>query len=223
MEEIIGKEIGIYKVLSKCNYKSKDGHKLYHVKCNICGWETDMRKERILVPSKCKHILKDGHYITNSKHRNGRLAKIYNNMIDRCYDYKNKDYRFYGAKGIRVYEDWKNNFLAFEKWAISNGYNDDLTIDRINASKDYCPENCRWVTKNYNSKYKTTTKLITVNGIAHTGREWAKICEIGTNAINRMLRKNSEELVIQFIQARLKDKTLTNNGNQNWLSVYCIE
>ena len=76
-----------------------------------------------------------------------RLYSIWKNMKKRCYSSKNNDYRYYGGKGIRICEDWKNDFASFHNWAMENGYSDVLTIDRKDNEKGYSPDNCRWVTR----------------------------------------------------------------------------
>lgn len=80
-----------------------------------------------------------------------RLYRIWNSMHRRCYDKKQRSYQWYGLRGINVCNDWKD-FNNFRLWAISNGYNNSLTIDRLHPYKDYCPENCVWVTKEENSR-----------------------------------------------------------------------
>ena len=68
-------------------------------------------------------------------------------MKQRCYN-KNKDnYKWYGGRGISVCDEWLNNFMSFYDWSINNGYKDGLKIDRIDVNKNYCPENCRFITQ----------------------------------------------------------------------------
>lgn len=80
-----------------------------------------------------------------------RLHQTYYNMIRRCYNPNTSSAKHYYEKGITVCEEWKD-YAVFKEWALNNGYNDELTIDRIDPDKNYCPENCRWVSKSENSR-----------------------------------------------------------------------
>lgn len=77
---------------------------------------------------------------------NKRLYNIYRNMKQRCHNPKAHQYKDYGERGIYVCDEWKNSFSSFVKWALNNGYEDGLTIDRINNNAGYCPNNCRFTT-----------------------------------------------------------------------------
>lgn len=84
-----------------------------------------------------------------------RLKNIWYCMNRRCHhpapsDYKNGIERCYHGKGISVCEAWRNSFYNFMAWAIMNGYEDNLTIDRINPDGDYTPQNCRWISLHEN-------------------------------------------------------------------------
>lgn len=88
-----------------------------------------------------------------------RLYAIYSGMKSRCYDENWALYRHYGGKGIRVCEEWRDSYVAFRTWAMSSGYRDDLTIDRIDNHGDYSPENCRWVTPTAQLKNRSTCRM----------------------------------------------------------------
>lgn len=95
---------------------------------------------------------KDHHSYKHGQSLNGthtRLWGIWQGMLVRTTNPRHKDYKYYGAKGISVCKEWKNS-VTFFKWSIENGYTDKLTIDRIEGDKNYCPENCRWITQRDN-------------------------------------------------------------------------
>lgn len=179
---------------------AKDGHRLLDLKCVSCGFT--YRKVRANSIS----------YLTKScVHTNGnmthwvskRLRAIFNGMLCRCYNSNLKTYKHYGAKGIEVCDEWKNNPQSFNNWAVQNGYREDLSIDRIDSKKGYSPENCRWVSLKDNAKWKSTTSLITVKGITDSGRGWAKRLKLNINYINRYIREYGYDAGISFIEKRI--------------------
>ena len=117
-----------------------------------------------------------------NSNKNRRLYSIWNAMKQRCYNPNKQGYKYYGARGIKVCEEWINDFNTFAQWAMINGYQEDAqaymcTLDRIDYNGDYCPSNCRFVdmTIQNNNKRKFEGKIFEYGGEAHTLKEWAKI------------------------------------------------
>ena len=141
-------------------------------------------------------------------------------MKRRCYDPRNKSYRWYGEKGIGICDEWLNDPQTFEVWAASNGYNENMTIDRKDENLDYCPENCRWISRVDNARYKSTTSYINVDGDIHSGKEWSKILGLGINTINKYVRKYGLDNTIKFIKKYLENPVLELEHGQSYYSMY---
>lgn len=126
-----------------------------------------------------------------------RLYRIWHGMKARCFRTTDQNYCRYGGRGITVCNEWKTDFKAFYDWAISHGYADDLTIDRIDNDGDYCPENCRWVGAKTQCNNKSTNTRLTANGETHTVAEWAEILNTNDTTISaRISRGWPEEKII---------------------------
>ena len=104
---------------------------------------------------------------------NTRLFSIWTNMHTRCHNKNNAKYKNYGARGIRICSEWEKDFMSFYDWSMENGYDDELTIDRVNNDGDYEPSNCRWVTQKIQQNNRTSNRLITHNGKTQTMQQWA--------------------------------------------------
>ena len=227
-EKFVGQTVNGYEIQYVCDYKNYDGHKMYHGKCVHCGKEFERRKQDFLKDSnekdQCRHVTWAGPIcIYSDLIVNERLRKTFSGMCTRCYDKTDKSYRWYGAKGITVCEKWLHRPDLFEKWAYENGYEDTLTIDRMDETKGYYPENCRWISREDNAKYKSTTNLYTIGNETHTGKDWAKVLDLGPNTINKFFREYPHEQVVEFIKRRKIDPTKTRKSKQTWMEVYGLE
>ena len=116
-----------------------------------------------------------------------RILGILNGMNTRCYNKGHKDYPKYGGNGITVCDEWqgKDGKQRFYEWAMSNGYRDDLTIDRIDGTKGYSPDNCRWATISEQNRNRATCHYIEYNGEVKTLKEWADIAGLRKDTFRR--------------------------------------
>ena len=120
-----------------------------------------------------------------------RLHRIWHSMYCRCYYPTTNQYKNYGGKGIKVCEEWKHieGFVNFYNWAKKNGYEENLTLDRIDNNKDYCPSNCRWITPKQQSNHRTNNVYYTFNGETKTSKQWCEIFNISqTTLLDRLKR-----------------------------------
>lgn len=113
----------------------------------------------------------------NYKHglKNTRLYRIWLQIKNRCFNSNTDRYRDYGARGITVCDEWRNDFKAFYDWAMNNGYSDELTIDRIDNDGNYEPSNCRWVSVKVQNRNTRSNHLITYKGETRCVADWADI------------------------------------------------
>lgn len=226
----IGEIHGIYTIEDMLDEKDKYGHWIYKCVCNECGYVKFCTYGSVSSTSNiaitCKHKRANGEYLTyGHTWQNKRIQKIFSSMISRCYNKNSKCYRWYGAKGICVCDEWRNNPKLFEEWAMANGYSDNLTIDRIDSDKDYCPDNCQWISLSENTRKAGKVTWIEVGNKKMAGRQWADHLNIGTNTINTVIREHGIDIAKQLILAMLKEPPFTKQrkSNQTWLSVYGID
>lgn len=104
-------------------------------------------------------------------------SRIYNtwiHMIRRCTYTKDISFNRYGGRGISVCDEWKNSFESFYKWAMSNGYSDNLTIERENNDGNYEPSNCKWITNKEQMRNLRNNVIITCDGKTQLLMDWLK-------------------------------------------------
>lgn len=120
-----------------------------------------------------------------------RLYNIWNLMKRRCGNLSEPNFKDYGGRGISVCEDWQASFEKFRDWALSNGYEDSLSIDRIDVNGNYEPGNCRWTNRLIQNNNTRANHYVEYNGIIKTVAEWSKETGIDKNTIYARLNKYS--------------------------------
>ena len=132
-------------------------------------------------PNQCKYKgtrLKDGR---------ARISSIWKGMMGRCYNESYKGYKNYGGKHIRVCPEWHNP-LVFQEWAYAHGYSDELTLDRIDNNKDYCPENCRWATTLEQAQNRSTCIYLEYLGVRQTLSSWSRQLNVSEQMLGSRLK-----------------------------------
>ena len=117
-----------------------------------------------------------------------RLHRIWHNMRTRCYNPNYDKYQYYGGKGITVCDEWRNSYNSFWGWAYSHGYNDSLTLDRIDVDGNYCPENCKWVDRKAQANNRTSNHYLEYGGQRKTVQEWSDVLGIPASTLYQRLR-----------------------------------
>lgn len=142
------------------------------------------RKE-IMREKSTKHLLCDS-----------RIYDTYNNMKKRCFCKNCDHYKWYGEENKSICDEWlgEHGFENFAKWSMENGYTEKLTIDRIDNTKGYSPDNCRWVTMKENCRNKRNNHLITIGNDTKTLVEWCEIYGIPDSIVRARIRIGWNEI-----------------------------
>lgn len=143
---------------------------------------------------------------------NTRLFHIWQSMIDRCVNSKNKRYKNYGGRGITICNEWKDDFQKFYEWAITNGYKEEIlpnginkwTIDRIDNNGNYEPNNCRWATNMQQCNNTSINVIIKHGNETHTLSEWCRIYNIQTQTAGDRILRGITDFNKIFYKGRLR-------------------
>lgn len=172
-----GKTYAKWRCVCECgNYIDVQGRNLRSGETKSCGcFAKEKSKERMTTHGHCKD----------------RVYNILGAMKQRCYNSNHNEYHIYGGRGITICDEWlgEHGTENFIEWALSSGYRDDLTIDRIDADGNYEPSNCRWVTRKEQNLNKRNNHLLTYNGKTQTMKQWADETGIKFSTISTRLQR----------------------------------
>lgn len=192
MKDKTGMKFGKLKVLKYLGKVIKNNKQRYMYECKCDCGAIVLRESSTLVE---KRICSCGCYKggkQNKKHGlwsyHNKLYGVWQTMKARCLRPTNERYKNYGGRGIKICDEWKNDFKAFNDWAIGNGYKEGLTIDRIDVNGNYEPSNCRWISAAEQASNKTTNFYVEYKGETHCLKQWAKKLNINYKALFNRLK-----------------------------------
>lgn len=123
-----------------------------------------------------------------------RLYSVYRNIKTRCNNPNSDSYNDYGGRGIKLCDEWDEHYPTFRKWALDNGYSEELSIDRIDNDGNYTPENCKWSTSIEQNNNKRNNINITVDGITQSMRRWCIESGLNYKSEHAYYRKHNNDL-----------------------------
>lgn len=163
---LIGQKFNKLTVISEAGTTSPNNQRVWKCLCD-CGNEVfvitkNLRSGNTKSCGCLKKETSKQNGVKSGKHFGSktRLYHIWRDMKTRCYNKNHIHYDRYGGRGITVCDDWLSSFIKFKIWALSNGYNDTLTVDRIDNNKGYSPENCHCVTWKEQQRNRKSNFLI---------------------------------------------------------------
>lgn len=204
--ELYGTIVGRWEI-QKDHYREKCGRIMYYCKCS-CGTEKYVYRGHLMggktLSCGCYHkdVISKENKVTDE-----RLHRIWGNMKSRCNNPNVPCYKYYGAKGVRICKEWESNYSIFKEWALQNGYQEDLEIDRVDRDRNYEPDNCRWVDRSmnvYNSKRNVGSTGI--RGVKFSIRDnlYCETLTYRNEVVLRLYTKSLEEAIAARKEAELK-------------------
>lgn len=190
--DLTGNRYGRLVVLKRAYCENKYGtHWL--CKCD-CGNEVVVNGDNLKRgrTKSCKCFQQEARIENNIIHNMSktRLFRIWRHIKERCYKNYSHAYKDYGGRGIKMSEEWQNDFMSFYNWSMENGYTDDLSIDRIDVNGNYEPNNCRWVSMLEQQNNRRNNRLFTYEGETHTMAEWARIKSVNYKCLAKKINEN---------------------------------
>lgn len=214
--DLIGKRFGRLLALeeSERHYsKSGIGARMWKCKCD-CGNIKTLSTSNLTTGNtrSCGCLKKELLIRSSTKHKMSKtkIYSVWGTMKDRCFNPNASQYSDYGGRGIKVCDEWADSFQAFYNWAMSNGYQDGLTIERKDVNGDYCPENCCWIERKLQARNRRNAHYVTYNGETKTLSEWSRELHIDRKFFRNKEKKlgSGEKAIISILNSpKHKQKT----------------
>lgn len=189
---MVGRSFGRLLVIEKAD--KKNGRKAWLCRCS-CGTEKVVMESNLLrgTSSSCGCLQKE--LLSNRRLQHGGWANneplfgIWCGIKRRCNSAKDVHYKEYGGRGIRICKEWQEDYRAFRSWALQNGYQSGLSIDRIDVNGNYNPSNCRWATSKEQQNNRRSCRYYSYNNETHTIKEWSEILDINYQTLYSRITK----------------------------------
>lgn len=172
VKDITGKKFGMLTVIEYV--ETKNHRAMFKCVCD-CGKEC-VKVGSLLTAGKtrsCGCLAKNNTDQTTHGLSKTHLYGVWCTMKSRCHNKNSQRYSLYGGRGVVVCDEWLHDFKSFYDWSYANGYNEKLTLDRIDVNGNYSPENCRWVDMKTQNNNRRNNNLMTYNGKTQTLHQWA--------------------------------------------------
>lgn len=209
--DLTGKKFGRLTVISRA--ENIGCHVAWNCVCE-CGKHTIVRTYQLMhgLSKSCGCLSSDvtRERCTTHGETKTRLYSIWRGIKKRCYNHKNPAYRNYGLKGIEMCDEWRNDYVAFRKWALSNGYKDGLTIDRKNNNLGYFPDNCKWSTYLEQENNKSNNHKVIYNGVELNVSQWCAITGTPKTTLLTHIKKYGDEKAVETALNNFKKGSLMN-------------
>ena len=187
--DLTGQKFGRLTVIKRLE-NNKRNETVWLCKCE-CGKEVNVTYGHLAYghSKSCGCYAKELFVNTVSKHklRTHRLYNIWRGIKQRCCNSKSVFFNYYGGRGIKICDEWLNDFKKFYDWSVKNGYDGKLSIDRINNDGNYEPHNCRWANPKIQSTNRRTNRIIEINGEKKCLSEWLEINNISSTTFYRRI------------------------------------
>lgn len=185
LEKVIGEIKNNCKIIDGYYLETEKGRRRLFVECEClqCHNHFEIRYDMLnhLRGNNCPQCnIKAAGKRLRKQHRDSKLWRIWWGMKQRCYKETNKSYKDYGARGVKLCDEWLQSYESFYEWSINNGYGEGLSIDRIDTNGNYEPSNCRWVDQSvqngntrrcfflwYNNRWCTVDEIAKAENISY--------------------------------------------------------
>jgi len=201
-KDMTGKKFGRLTVISRAG-RNKYGYATWNCLCD-CG-NTVVVSGKSLRDGNTKScgclnidVATDRIVSFNYKHggSHSKLFHVWSSMKARCNDQNNRDY---GARGIRVCDEWKD-FENFRDWAETNGYSEDLTIERLDFNGNYEPSNCTWIPPKEQAKNRRSSRKFIVDGETRCISDWSEFVGLEKSTLGKLIERKSQEEAQRLVE-----------------------